>query len=106
MQLSFTIVAFVAAAASVTNAAVIPRANVNAGLSARYYTNELFPREPFAEVPGVAPRAIENDEPRNRARDYLFKRTPEPAEAKVAPRFENRRVHARDFRVGRVAVYN
>lgn len=88
MQFSFTIVALIAAVASVSSAAVIPRANVNAGLAARYYANVVYPRESVADVAGTA-RAVED----------LTKRSA------GTPRIENRRVHARDFRTARVIVH-
>jgi hypothetical protein len=109
MHFSFTIVALVAALASVSNAAIIPRANVNAGLAARYYANGIYAREPLAEVPNVE-RAAEDGSQRNHARDFHVKRAAdvEPATAesmvKRAPQVVNRRLHARDFRVGRVIV--
>lgn len=105
MQFSFTIVALVAA---IANAAVIPRANVNAGLAARYYTNGVFPRESVAEVAGVA-RAIEEVTKRNHPRDFHVKRagaedpTREP-KVRRATQVLNRRLHARDFRKGRVII--
>ncbi|KAF8224155.1 hypothetical protein L208DRAFT_498652 [Tricholoma matsutake] len=109
MHFSFTIIGLVAAVASVSNAAVIPRANVNAGLAARYYANGVFPRESHPEVPGVA-RAVEDGV---YARDFQEKRAGAPELATVDPRepivkrspqVVNRRLHARDFRVGRVTV--
>ena len=87
MQFSFIIVTLVAVVASVSNAAVIPRANVNAGLAARYYANGVYPRE---EVAGVA-----------RAAEDITKRSAAP---ETVPRIENRRIHARDFRTRRVIV--
>jgi len=109
----FSIVAFlVASIASISNAAVIPRANVNAGLAARYYADGVYPRETFEEVSNVArENVVETSETRRiHSRDFHAKRAgaPEPEKSethvKRAPRIVNRRVHPRDFRVGRVTV--
>lgn len=113
MHFSFTTVALlVAAVFSVSNAAVIPRANANAGVAARYYADGVYPRETSTEVPNVA-RAdvVGRDEVDNRhhPRDFLAKRAGAPGQTgepkvKRSLRVVNRRVHARDFGVGRVTV--
>jgi len=94
MQFSLTIVTVVAAVASVSNAAVIPRANVNAGLAARYYANGVYSRDSVVEDAGIVARAV----------DDITKRAATADPAAGAPRIVRRRIHARDFRQGRVIV--
>jgi hypothetical protein len=113
MRFSFATVALLFAAFSASNAAVVPRANVNAGLAARYYADSVYPRETFTEVPNVARTGVVGEnrvDTRYHPRDFLAKRAEagrtetEEHKAKRSLRVLNRRVHARDFRVGRVTV--
>lgn len=44
MRTSFTVAALVAAAATFSSAAVVPRANLNHGLETRYYRDAIYAR--------------------------------------------------------------
>jgi len=113
MRFSFAVISLlVAAAASFSEAAIIPRPD-GAGLQARYYADRAYPRGHSADTPHAeraevaeesnAKRDYPTDD-RMHARDFRVKREVGTDGRKVrrAPEGIKRRVHARDFRVARI----
>ena len=113
MRFSLTAISLLAATAALSEAAIIPRADVNAGLHARYYVDRLFPRHLSREAAAHVERANVPEEP-NTKRDIVPDARMHPRDLRVTRdtgvegdkvkrnlKVMNRRLHARDFRLSR-----